>query len=175
MTEPIAEFSDYEGLRKALNVVRESKRDMSFELLDEITGAPKGYFSKVLGPRPVKRIGLHSLAWALGGLGVKCIMVEDPEALARVQSRFRNRDRAHLASVHNGAVRVQINRGFLRKIGAKGGKNSRKNLSKKQRKKLGKLANMARNAKLSPAKRSELARLATLARWARAKAPSSPP
>lgn len=165
MNEPLASFTNYDELRRALNVVRDQHRDMSFELMDEITGAPRGYFSKLLGPRPAKRIGLQSLEWALNGLGVKAILVEDSEALARIKSRLEGRDVAHLASVRNGAVSVQINRGFLRKIGAKGGKNSRKNLSKRQRTKLAKLAVMARNRKLSPSKRSELAKLAANARW----------
>lgn len=167
MTAPLAEFSDYEGLRRALNAVRENRRDISFELLDELTGAPRGYFSKTLGPKPAKRIGLQSLGWALGGLGVKCILVEDPKALARIKARLQARDRAHVASVHSGAVRVQLNRGFLRKIGRKGGKNSRKNLGKRARRKLAKQANIKRNEKLTARQRKESARRASAARWAR--------
>lgn len=92
-----AEFHDYDTFRRALKEVRES-RDLSFELMNEITGAPSGYFQKLLGPNPVKTIGLQSMGWALHGLGVKCLIVEDPEALALVQGRFEARDAAHLIS-----------------------------------------------------------------------------
>jgi hypothetical protein len=142
--EVLASFTDYEGLRRALNAVRDQHRDISLEMLDEITGAPKGYFSKLLGPRAAKRVGLQSLGWAMGGLGIKAVFVEDPEALARVQSRFEARDAPHLQSVLGDAVHIQLSRGFLRKIGAKGGANSRKNLGKRMRKKLAQRAATAR-------------------------------
>ena len=143
MTAPLAEFVDYDGLRKALNAVRDV-RDISFERMDEITGAPPGYFAKLLGPRAIRRIGLQSLGWAFGGLGVKCIIVSDPEALAKVEGRFSARDVPHLKSVHGDAVIVQLSRGFLRKIGAIGGANSRKNLGKRKRRQLAKKAVMTR-------------------------------
>jgi hypothetical protein len=132
MNAPLAEWADYEGLRRALNAVRDH-RDLSFEAMDALTGAPAGYFAKLLGPRRVKRIGLQSLGWALGGLGIKAIFVSDPEALARVESRFLARDAAHLASVQGGAIDLRLNRGFLRKIGTKGGKTRWAKLTAKQR------------------------------------------
>jgi hypothetical protein len=132
MNAPLAEFVDYDSLRKALNACRE-RRDISFERMDEITGAPPGYFAKLLGPRAIRRIGLQSLGWAFGGLGVKCILVSDPEALALVESRFAARDKPHLASVHGGAIELHLNRGFLRKIGTKGGKQRWSKLSQKKR------------------------------------------
>jgi hypothetical protein len=164
MNAPIAEFSDYEGLRKALNACRE-KRDISFERMDEITGAPPGYFAKLLGPRAIRRIGLQSLGWAFGGLGVKCVIVSDPEALAKVESRYAKRDNAHLQSVRGGVLNVSIKRAFLRKIGAKGGVNRWKNVSPKKRSRLARRAVKIRNSKLNAQRRQELTRAATKARW----------
>jgi len=146
MSEPIAEFSDYDGLRRALNACRDL-RDISFEQMDAITGAPSGYFSKLLGPSSAKRLGLQSLGWAFGGLGIKAILVEDAEALALVEGRFEARDMAHLQSVRADAVHIQLSRGFMRKIAAKGGANSRKNLGKRRKKQLAKKAASARWAK----------------------------
>jgi hypothetical protein len=148
LNAPLAEFSDYDGLRRALNACRE-QRDLSFERMDEITGAPSGYFAKLLGPRAIRRIGLQSLGWAFGGLGVKCVVVSDPEALAKVESRYAMRDKPHLAAVHGGAIEVQLNRGFLRKIGSKGG--------------------ASRWGKLSPKKRSALAKRLNKIRWGKVK------
>lgn len=98
MSEPLATFTDYETLRRALAAIREI-RNISLERLDEITGASPYYFAHLLGPRPTKRIGLQSLGWALGGLGIKGVFVTDPEALARVEGRYEARDEAHLRSV----------------------------------------------------------------------------
>jgi hypothetical protein len=158
MNAPLGEFSDYDGLRRALNAARE-KRNISLSKLNEITGAPDGYFEKLLGPRSVRRIGLQSLGWALGGLGIKCILVEDPEALERVEGRFVDRDEAHLASVLNGVVHIQVNRSHYRKIGVLGGANSRKNLGKRKRRKLAKAAAMVRWGKVK-SKSKEQARRA---------------
>ena len=98
---PLAEFSNYDELVTSLRVCRD-QRDISFELLDLISGLPPGYSAKLLGPRPIRRIGLQSLGDLLGGLGIKGLFVDDPEALALVQGRFVARDRAHLASALGG-------------------------------------------------------------------------
>jgi hypothetical protein len=93
----LGEFVDYESLRRALIEVRE-RRDISLELLNSISGAPDGYFQKIFGPNPTKGIGLRSLGWALGGLGVKGVLIDDQQALARVSRLFVPRDPAHLIS-----------------------------------------------------------------------------
>ena len=111
----LAEFTDYEGLRRALNAVRE-QRDISMELLDELAGAPKGYFSKVLGPRQAKRIGMHSLAWTIGALGVKCLIVEDPEALALLQNRLTPRVKAQIRDRFSAGKSHVVTQRFLKKI-----------------------------------------------------------
>src|ERR1700742_2864380 len=91
-----------------LNAVRE-QRDISLELMNEIAGAPDRYFHKILGTSQCvsksrsgrratyRRLGLHSLGWALGWLGVKGILVDDPDMLALIQRRFEERDAAHSA------------------------------------------------------------------------------
>jgi hypothetical protein len=147
MSEPLAEFSDYESLRRAI-VAAKDKRDISFSLLDEITGAPSGYYSRVLGPKPPKRMSINSLIWVLGGLGVKAVLVEDPAALAKVRGRFVARDRAHLAAVQNGVVHIRVERAQYREMGRKGGANSRKNLGKRKVRQLAKKAAQARWGKV---------------------------
>lgn len=145
MNQPLAEFADYEGLRRALNACRE-KRDLSFQQLDAITGAPPGYFAKLLGPRQIRKIGLQSLGWAFGGLGIKAVLVTDPEALARVESRFEARDPAHLAAVmHAGCLQIKLSKRHMSIIQRKGGR--------------------AKWAKLSPKKRSAIARRMAKSRW----------
>jgi hypothetical protein len=138
MNAPLAEFTDYEGLRKALNACRE-RRDLSFERMDEITGAPSGYFAKLLGPKAAKRIGLQSLGWALGGLGIKAVFIDDPEALKLVQSRFEARDKPHLASVmRSGVTHVVVQHRKMSMIGRKGRTKRWEKMTEKQKSKWGK-------------------------------------
>ena len=155
--EPIAEFSSYNELRAALNAARD-RRDISFETLDAISGAPSGYFSKLLGQRPVRRLGLSSLEWAFGGLGIRGVIIDDPEALRKVQGRSKARDAAHLQAVLGDAVHIQLSRGFLRKIGAKGGKLSRANLGKRMKRKLARKVAKARWTKHRAKERLEALR-----------------
>ena len=98
----IAEFSDYPGLRDALRAARE-RRNISFELLDEIAGSTRGYWSKVLAPGGSRRVTLQSIALGLGALGLKCLVVEDEEQLKRVQKRFRPRNVALVRDGHRKA------------------------------------------------------------------------
>jgi len=148
MNAPLAEFSDYEGLRKALNAARE-KRDISFERMDEITGAPPGYFAKLLGPRAIRRIGLQSLGWAFGGLGIKCVIVSDPEALARIESRLVSRDVAHLKSVvRGGTTEIKLSRRHMSIIQAKGRRSRWEKMTAAQRTKWAKRMNKSRWKKI---------------------------
>jgi hypothetical protein len=99
----IAEITDYPSLVAALRLARE-KRNISFATIDEIVTAPDAYFSKTLAPNGSRRLTMLSLGWALGALGVKCLLVDDPAALARVESRA-------------------LTSKLLARIGRKGGKN----------------------------------------------------
>jgi hypothetical protein len=145
MIEPrvIGEFDAYPGLVAALRA-RVAELDVSGECLDELAGLPRGYFQKLLGTRPVKRIGLRSLADVFGALAVKAVLVEDQAALARISSRLvRRKNAVPAAGTHS--VHFEVSKRFLRKIAAMGGK--------------------ARAARLTPRQRSMLARKMALARW----------
>lgn len=147
MNAPIAEFTDYESLRRALNAAR-AHRDLSFERMDEITGAPPGYFAKLLGPRAIRRIGLQSLGWAFGGLGIKCIIVSDPQALAKVETRFAPRDKAHLDSAQRGnRTLFSVTVKHLAEMQAKGRKNRWGKTTKEERSLWGKRMRKLRTRK----------------------------
>jgi len=98
-TPILAEFRDYEGLRRGLAAVRE-QRDISLERLEEIANAPTGYFSKLLGQHSCRRIGVQSLASLIAALGVKCVIVDDPAAYARVKNRMTPRKRMPASPNH---------------------------------------------------------------------------
>ena len=67
---------------------RVAELNISLETLDAIAGLPTRYSSKVLGLQPTRRFGQFSLDGLLGALGLMLIVVEDAEALARVQRRL---------------------------------------------------------------------------------------
>jgi hypothetical protein len=136
----VGEFDTYAGLVAALRV-RIAELDVAGERLDEIAGLPRGYFQKLLGTRPRKRLGMQSLSDVFGALAVKAVLVEDEAALAKVSGRLVKRKYV----VPSAAVHVEISHRFLRKIGAIGGR--------------------ARAAGLTPQQRSRIARKMARARW----------
>jgi hypothetical protein len=145
MTEPriIGEFDAYPGLLAALRA-RVAELNVAGERLDELAGLPRGYFQKLLGSRPVKRIGMRSLGDIFGALALKAQLVEDPEAFARVAGRLKPRKQHQIRS---GAVHLTLTRRFYRKIGLIGGRLSRSKMSRQRASELGRKAAMARWAK----------------------------
>jgi hypothetical protein len=144
MTGPriVGEFDAYPGLLAALRA-RIAELDVAGERLDELAGLPRGYFQKLIGTRPKKRLGMQSLGDVFGALAIKAVLVEDEAALARISSRLVKRKYA----VRSRASHVEFSHQFLRKCGALGGKK--------------------RAANQTPAQRRRSARYAALARWSR--------
>jgi hypothetical protein len=77
---------------------RVAELNISLETLDAIAGLPTRYTSKVLGLQPTRNFGQMSIEALLGALGLMLIVVEDAEALARVQGRLKPLERID----HNG-------------------------------------------------------------------------
>jgi hypothetical protein len=122
---PLASFSDYAGLHAALRAAR--------------VGAPKGYFSKVLAPRGERKLTMQSMGWALNGLGLQCLLVDDPEMLEQIKNRLEQRDGK---VVRSNAVHIVLSTRFLREIGRKGAEVS--NARRRQRKEAARHAALAR-------------------------------
>jgi hypothetical protein len=118
----IAEITDYPSLVAALRLARE-KRNISFATIDEIVTAPDAYFSKTLAPNGSRRLTMLSLGWALGALGVKCLLVDDPAALARVESRMKPRNTTVVRNASYTVISAALTSKLLARIGRKGGKN----------------------------------------------------
>jgi hypothetical protein len=104
---------------------------ISREVLDDISGLPDGWSSKVLAPKPIKNMGELSLSEMLPTLGLRLAVMEDKEALARTlaHSKFRPRNAAWDASMlavsrTNGRHSKKpnlVSRRFMRKIARLGG------------------------------------------------------
>ena len=146
----IAEFNSYEGMLAAMRLrAKERQLALGSDTLAALTGLPGFYFSKLLSPKAPRRIGSISMLPVMTILGVKLLMVEDPETMARYASRLPKRREEF---VHAGTVHIALSGKHMRAIRRKGGLNSRKYVS-------------AREA-------SALARKAARARWKKRKAPA---
>jgi len=130
----------------------------------KVAGLADYYVAKLLARNPVKRIGAIALGPLLGVLGLKLIVAEDLDAVARFGSQIKQ---ASAACQHTDEVKVILSRRHLRKAGALGGRKSRSNMSPTQARRLARIGAVARAKALSPERRSDIARKAVKARWAK--------
>ena len=134
MTEPriIGEFDAYPGLLAALRA-RIAELNVAGERLDELAGLPRGYFQKLIGTRPKKRLGMQSLGDVFGALAIKAVLVEDEAALARITNRLVKRKYV----VRGAVTHLEFSHRFMRKIGAKGKQSRFAAMTPRQRRALG--------------------------------------
>jgi hypothetical protein len=146
---PIAIATDYLTLVAALRK-RVAELGINYETVDALAGWTDSYASKVLATEPLKRMGQMSLDAIIGALGVKLIVVEDPEQTAVITSRpaFQKRKvaRPMLSSAWHDHIVHRKTRQDMRNMGVRGG--------------------LAR-AKIPPRKRIQLARRAARIRWSK--------
>lgn len=119
----------------ALNVSRKE--------LDDATKLPDGYCAKVLCVPPMKTLGPISFGTLLGALGLKLLVVEDPEAMRRYAEKMEARNKSQVRTSHR---TYPIPKWLI---------------SPAKSKKL----NALRSEKLSPEIRSKMARYAVKVRW----------
>lgn len=92
---PIGIAHSMDELRDVLRA-RKDALGISYETVDDIAGLTSRYAAKLIGSRQ-RNFGPRSLDAILGTLGVCLIVVEDPEQLARIQSRLVKSEWRHLA------------------------------------------------------------------------------
>lgn len=149
MTEDrrLAVVNDYAGFHAALRA-RVDELQVTFDTIDEVAGFPSRYTSKLLAPGHTKWIGPMSFDALLGVLGLRLIVVEDVEALARVSARLVKRERP-LVYTSEGSINE---RRVMR-------------LLKKRWRTWSSTANAIRNLKLTPEQRSRIGKKAIRTRW----------
>jgi hypothetical protein len=84
-TSTIGSSEDFDRVLEILNV--------TYETLDFASGLQSNYSNKVIGTSPVRGLGRVSFGAILQSLGLAILVVEDAEALARVQKRLTRRRR----------------------------------------------------------------------------------
>ena len=135
----IAEFVDYPGMLAALRA-RVSELQISGERFDEFAGLPRGYLSKLVGARPVRRVGMTSFSPLMNALGLRCLFVEDPEGTERLKSRVKLRNVSYV----RGAPSIVLTVRYFKKIGRKGAQARVDNSTKEQRQRWARKAAIAR-------------------------------
>src|SRR5215470_4043718 len=111
----VATFDSYAGMLEAIRA-RVNELQVNGERLDEYVGLPRGYYFKVAGAKPIRRLGMTSFAPILNGLGLKCQFVENQEATERLKSRVPPRK----SSFVRGAPSIVLTVRYFKRIGRKG-------------------------------------------------------
>ena len=139
IADEIVEYSDFmQALRTRVNELQ-----IQGDSFCEFAGLARGYLSKLLTIRSVRRVGMQSMGPLLSAMGVKLQMVEDPAGTARLR-RLRPRNLSYVRAMPADACIVLTPR-MLQRIRRLGGQ--------------------ARMAQLTAKQRRELARKAAIARW----------
>jgi hypothetical protein len=87
----LATFSSYSEMLEAIRA-RVNELQIHGERFDNFVGLPDGYFAKLVGARPIRRLGMVSFQPVLAGLGLKCQFVEDQAATNRLKNRVPPRN-----------------------------------------------------------------------------------
>src|SRR6516164_9913310 len=90
----VGEFADYSGMLDTLRA-RVDELSINGERFDEFAGLPRGYLSKLIGVRPVRRISMVSMGPLFSALGIYCIVVENANATARLKRRLTPRNNSY--------------------------------------------------------------------------------
>lgn len=166
MTQPIRSMPELiDALRS-----RAHELQITHETIDAVSGLQSGYTSKLFAPVPIKNLGPISFSAILGALGLAVVVVEDPEQVERVKSRWTKRQKPLQQQPIQSALRIEHqvpqeiavtpalqrllnNPNWMKEIGARGGKSRWANLTPKQRAKAARKAVRARWKKRRRAQR----------------------
>jgi hypothetical protein len=142
----LADVSSYEQMLAALRA-RVAELQISGARFDEYVGLPRGYLSKLVGANPVRKLGMTSFAPVLAGLGLRLLVIEDPDATDRLKNRLLPRNENY---VRGGVTYLALTTRFMQKIGRKGAQARVDNSTKEQRREWARRAAIARWRKVNP-------------------------
>jgi hypothetical protein len=135
----LGEVYSYTDLHRLMRL-RAAELKISRSEIDRLAGLASGHAGKILAPRPLRRAGDQTIPFLLPALGMKLIAVEDLQAVERIKTRAEPRDEG---KDHSSVVILEFSRRHFRRIGRKGGQNSRRFLSPKERTRLARRAGLA--------------------------------
>ena len=135
----IATFGSYAEMLEAIRE-RVNELQIQGERFDDYAGLPTGYLSKLVGARPIRRLGMVSFAPVLAGLGLKCQFVEDRAATERLKNHVAPRNGSYVRAAPSIVFTVR----FFQRIGRKGAQARVDNSTAEQRREWAKKAAAAR-------------------------------
>lgn len=135
----VLSYSDLHAIMRA----RAVEMEISREQLDAIAGTPRGHASRILSPRPIKKLGNLSMGYFLPALAIRLVAVADEAKEAEIRARITTPRKAGNA-LHAGTVEFIFSKRHMRKIQKRGGQNSRKYMPKKRATEIARKANKSR-------------------------------
>lgn len=131
MTSPrqIAIVASYDDLQEAMRR-RADELELTRCTIDRLARLQPGYASKLLAPRPMKRLSDETLGFMLPALAMKLVLIEDEEALQQVMARSTPR---LLPSVLGTTLHWKMSRRELKRRQRNGGKKRMAKMTPKQR------------------------------------------
>ena len=135
----IADVNSYEQM---LAVLRSRVNELQIKGVDfdDFAGLPLGYLSKLIGARPIRRLGMTSFGPVLAGLGLRLLVIEDNAATERLKNRLPPRNSSFVRAAPSIVLTVR----YFKKIGRKGAQARVDNSTKEQRRGWAKKAATAR-------------------------------
>ena len=135
----IADVNSYEQM---LAVLRSRVNELQIKGVDfdDFAGLPLGYLSKLIGARPIRRLGMTSFGPVLAGLGLRLLVIEDNAATERLKNRLQPRNSSFVRAAPSIVLTVR----YFKKIGRKGAQARVDNSTKEQRRGWAKKAATAR-------------------------------
>ncbi len=146
MTAEARQIATVRDPQEAQSAFRERAEELKIprEVLDELTGLPKGYSGKVLANPPAKGLGHVSFWTLLGALGLAVMLVEDERRMVRVNATAKRQGSYPEKRNWRNAKALRIIEEMNRKSGKIGQKARMKATTKKQRSRWARKAAKAR-------------------------------
>jgi hypothetical protein len=143
-----AEIRELTDLNAAVRA-RAQQLCVSNATIDHVAGLQEGYASKLTAPMPIKHMGPVSFGPTMRTLGLRVIVIDDPEAFDAIKDRLNRKTRGPAPP----ASAVNLAPQLMRFIMAEHGRQGMRRLHRS----------------MTPKQRSESARRAANVRWARAR------
>ena len=159
---PIAEIDDYPSLVRACRA-RFAAMGVAIggDSVAEVAGLPSAYIAKLLRPNSDRIIGMTSLGPLLGVMGVRLVMIEDPEATKAMLARL---EPAKMLMARRRTFTFSVSLPHLQRIGRAGGIAKQAALGKQAHAAHSALGGRATAAKMTDAQKKARATKAARAR-----------
>jgi hypothetical protein len=139
----LGDVPSYDALHEIMRA-QADKLQISRGAIDLLARLQPGYASKILAPRPMKRLSRETFEFVLPALGMRLVAVEDAQSLEQIALKSKERNSSQVR--HSDVVVLKFTRRFFQKNGRVGGTNSRKYLDPQR------VVELARKAGIAGAK-----------------------